>query len=53
MRGIKQLTVKVFEFNTETYYMKTLKPFNTGIELTGLDPAHLLTRKYDNFPSNF
>lgn len=28
--------VKIFEFNTETYYKKTLQPFNTGVNLDGL-----------------
>ena len=37
VKNIKQLTVKVFEFNTETYYMKNKAVFNTGINLEGLD----------------
>jgi hypothetical protein len=37
VKNIKQLTVKVFEFNTETYYMKNKAVFNTGINLGGLD----------------
>jgi translation elongation factor EF-1beta len=28
----------VFSFNTETYYKKNLKPFDTSINLQGLEP---------------
>ncbi len=37
VKNIKVLFVKVFEFNTETYYKKELQPFNTGVNLDGLD----------------
>ena len=36
LKNIQTLYVKIFEFNTETYYMKTLQPFNTGVNLDGL-----------------
>ena len=39
VKNIKQLHVKVFEFNTETYYKKNLQPFNTGVNLDGLDAS--------------
>lgn len=42
---------KVFEFNTLTYYRKTLKPFDTSIDLDGLEST--ITRKFDfNLPTN-
>jgi hypothetical protein len=33
---VQTLYIKIFEFNTETYYKKTLQPFNTGVNLDGL-----------------
>jgi hypothetical protein len=39
VKNIKILHVKVFEFNTETYYKKNLKPFNTAVNLDGLDAS--------------
>jgi len=36
LKNIQTLYVKIFEFNTETYYKKTLQPFNTGVNLDGL-----------------
>ena len=38
LKNINKLIVKVFEFNTETYYKKTMKPFDTSIDLQGLEP---------------
>lgn len=35
----------MFEFNTETYYRKNLKPFSTDLDLDGLESA--ITKKYD------
>lgn len=37
VKNVKTIHYKVFEFNTLTYYRKTLKPFDTGIDLDGLD----------------
>ena len=39
IKNIKSLHVKIFEFNTETYYKKNLMPFNTGVNLDGLDAS--------------
>ena len=39
VKNVKILHVKVFEFNTETYYKKNLTPFNTGVNLDGLDAS--------------
>jgi len=36
LKNVQTLYIKIFEFNTETYYKKTLKPFNTGVNLDGL-----------------
>jgi hypothetical protein len=36
IKNIQTLYAKIFEFNTETYYKKTLSPFNTGVNLDGL-----------------
>lgn len=37
VKNVQKVHFKVFEFNTLTYYRKTLKPFDTGIDLDGLD----------------
>jgi hypothetical protein len=41
-KNVKKVTVKVFEFNTETYYRKTMKPFDTSIDLQGMEPSFTL-----------
>lgn len=38
LKNIQELVIKVFEFNTETYYRKTMKPLDTSIDLQGLEP---------------
>jgi len=41
----------VFEFNTLTYYRKNLKPFDSSIDLDGLEST--ITRKFEfNKPNN-
>jgi hypothetical protein len=39
VKNISLLQVKVFEFNTETYYKKNLKPFDSSVNLDGLEAA--------------
>ena len=36
LKNVQTIYIKIFEFNTETYYKKTLQPFNTGVNLDGL-----------------
>lgn len=51
IKNVQTVHCKVFEFNTLTYYRKTMKPFNTAIDLDGLEST--ITRKFDfNTPSN-
>jgi len=40
VKNVPELVIKVFEFNTETYYKQTLKPFDTSINLHGLEPSY-------------
>lgn len=47
VKNIKILHVKVFEFNTETYYKKNLQPFNTGVNLDGLDASESKQYTYE------
>jgi len=42
----------VFEFNTETYYKKTLKPFNSALDLDGLESSYDQKKEY-KWPSNY
>ena len=44
--------VKIFEFNTETYYKKNLMPFNTGVNLDGLDASESLKFTYEHYGPN-
>lgn len=39
VKNIQTIHYKVFEFNTLTYYRKTMKPFNTSVDLDGLESA--------------
>jgi hypothetical protein len=51
IKNVQTLHCKVFEFNTLTYYRKTLKPFDTSIDLDGLEST--IVRTYDfNIPPN-
>ena len=54
IKNIPELVVKVFEFNTETYYKKNLKPFDTSINLHGMVPSIQRTEKemFKNVPKN-
>ena len=36
LKNISKLSINIFEFNTETYYKKNLKPFDTSVDLDGL-----------------
>jgi hypothetical protein len=36
VKNIPKLTVSIYEFNTETYYKKNLRPFDTSVDLDGL-----------------
>ena len=36
LKNVQTLYIKIFEFNTETYYKKTLQPFSPDINLDGL-----------------
>ncbi len=47
VKNIKILHVKVFEFNTETYYKKNLQPFNTAVNLDGLEASNSTQYNYD------
>lgn len=51
IKNIKLLHVSIFEFNTETYYTKNLKPFDTSVNLEGLDASEKFEKAYDQ-PSN-
>jgi hypothetical protein len=52
IKNVKQLVVKIFEFNTETYYMKNKAVFNTGVNLEGLEASDTLTFNYNDQPTN-
>ena len=41
LKNIPELVIKVYEFNTETYYRKNKKPINTAIDLQGLEPSFI------------
>ena len=50
LKNVPTLYIKIFEFNTETYYKKTLAPFNTSLNLDGLVAAEELTRTFEHSP---
>lgn len=45
--------MRVFEFNTETYYKQTMQPFNSDIVLDGLEAAYQQTFSFKDLPPNF
>jgi hypothetical protein len=54
IKNVPELIIKVFEFNTETYYKKTMEPFDTSINLHGMVPSILREEKemFKNIPKN-
>jgi hypothetical protein len=51
IKNVDAVHVRVFEFNTETYYRKNLKPFDTTVDLDGLEAK--ITQKHEyNEPNN-
>ena len=45
IKNVDAVHVRVFEFNTETYYRKNLKPFDTTVDLDGLEAK--MTQKHE------
>jgi hypothetical protein len=45
IKNVDAVHCKVFEFNTLTYYRKNLKPFDTTIDLDGLEST--ITKRFD------
>jgi len=52
VKNVSELTMKVFEFNTETYYKKTLKPFDTSINLHGMVPSFTRSETFKGVSKN-
>ena len=52
VKNIQKLAVSIYEFNTETYYKKNLKPFDNSVNLDGLQASEQTEYTYD-FSSNF
>eukprot|EP00347_Sterkiella_histriomuscorum_P022623 403337784 len=51
IKNVQTLYIKIFEFNTETYYKKTLQPFNTGVNLDGLIASIEKQFEYSHAPN--
>lgn len=51
IKNVSTVHIKVFEFNTLTYYRKTMQPFNTSIDLDGLESTIVRQFEY-NAPAN-
>ena len=51
IKNVPSLTIKIFEFNTETYYKKNLQPFDTSINLDGMVASYEDTKQYTD-PKN-
>lgn len=48
LKNIQKLNINIFEFNTETYYKKNLKPFDTSVDLDGLLASEQENHQYDH-----
>lgn len=48
IKNIQKLSINIFEFNTETYYKKNLKPFDTSVDLDGLLASEQQNFEYDH-----
>lgn len=51
VKNITKLEIKIYEFNTETYYMKHKAEFKDTINLEGLEASESLQFNYE-FPAN-
>ena len=51
VKNITTLHCKIFEFNTLTYYRKTMKPFETSIDLDGLESSIEKTFEFNQQPN--
>lgn len=40
-KNVPELIIRVYEFNTETYYKKNMVPFDTSINLQGMEPSFM------------
>ena len=52
IKNVPEVTLKVFEFNTETYFKQKLIPFDTSIDLTGMIPSTQRTESFADIPKN-
>lgn len=54
IKNVPELIINIFEFNTETYYKKTLEPFDTSIDVHGMVPAiqKTETEMFKDIPKN-
>jgi len=41
IKNVPELIIRVYEFNTETYYKKNMEPFDTSISLQGMEPSFM------------
>lgn len=53
IKNVGTVHARVFEFNTETYYRKNLKTFDTSIDLDGLESTVNKTFDFAGVPANF
>jgi hypothetical protein len=48
LKNIEKLEIKIFEFNTETYYKKNKRPFDTSVNLDGLHATDEIEKEFNN-----
>ncbi len=53
IKNVGTVHARIFEFNTETYYRKNMKTFDTSIDLDGLESTVNKTFDLSNLPANF
>jgi hypothetical protein len=50
LKNINKLTIKIFEFCSENYYLKTQKPIDPSMNLDGLIATEEIFFEYDEPP---
>lgn len=53
IKNVGTVHARIFEFNTETYYRKNMKTFDTSIDLDGLESTVNKTFNLSELPPNF
>lgn len=50
LKNVPEVFIHIYEFNSENYYLKTMEPFKTNVDLEGLVSQHELMFTFNQDP---